>query len=173
MTSYSYLYMENKEDVSQTQEEGSIVYVVGAIIVVAVIVAAVLMWPKNKPKETASPTPENKVVTKPTLTKLVCESEWFNPVVGMPKYYLSAEGGDVSAGTQIECEFTLLKDKEAIIRETKVVPVVQSPERGGTTFKCTTKAVENIPQNTALTFVTTVKNEEGTTASCSGAVTFR
>jgi hypothetical protein len=165
--------MENKTDVSQTQEEGSIVYVVGAIIVVAVIVAAVLMWPKNKSGQTATPTPDTKVVVKPTLTKLICESEWFNPVVGMPKYYLSAEGGDISAGQEIECTFTLLKDKEAVITETMKVPVTAAPERGGTTFTCTTKGIEKIPQNIPLTFVTTVKNEEGATSSCSGSVTFR
>jgi len=168
--------MENESHGSQTQEESSIVYVVGAIIVVAIIVAAVLMWPKNKPTEApvATPTQESsKVVTKPALTKLVCESEWFNPVIGLPKYYLSAEGGDISAGQQIECTFTLIKDKEAVITETMTVPVTQAPERGGTTFKCTTKGIEKIPQNTPVTFVTTVKNDAGETASCSGAVTFR
>jgi hypothetical protein len=165
--------MENETDISQTQEESSMVYVVGAIIVVAVIVAAVVMWPKNKTNETATPTPETKVVIKPTLTKLVCESEWFNPVVGFPKYYLSAEGGDVSAGTEIECEFSVIKDKETVLTETVKVPVTQSPERGGTIFRCVTKALEKLPQRIPVTFVTTVKNDDGITASCSGAVTFR
>jgi len=165
--------MENETDVSQTQEDGSLVYVVGAIIVVAVIVAAVLMWPKTKSSETASPTPENKVVIRPTLTKLVCENEWYNPVVGMPKYYLSAEGGDVSEGKEIECTFTIIKDKETILTEAMKVPVTAALERGGTTFKCTTKALDRIPQNTPLKFVSTVKNDEGSTASCSGAVTVR
>jgi len=165
--------MENKEDVSQTQEESSIVYVVGAIIIVAVIVAAVLMWPKKKATETATPTPQNTVVNKPTLTKLVCENEWFNPVVGIPKYYLSAEGGDISAGKEIECTFSIIKDKETVATEIVKVPVTEAAERGGTTFKCTTKALERLPQNVAVTFVTTVKNEEGASASCSGAVTFR
>ena len=149
------------------------VYVVGAIIVVAVVVAAVIMWPKNKIKETATPTPETKVVNKPILTKLVCESEWFNPVVGLPKYYLSAEGGDVSAGSEIQCTFSIIKDKETVLTETMKVPVTQSPERGGTTFRCTTKAIEKLPQNVPVTFVTTIKNDDGMIASCSGAVTFR
>jgi len=165
--------MENETDVSQTQEDGSLVYVVGAIIVVAIIVAAVLMWPKTKSSETATPTPETKVVIKPTLTKLVCESEWFNPVVGLPKYYLSAEGGDVSAGQEVECTFTILKDKETVLTDVVKVPVTAAPERGGTTFKCTTKALDRIPQNTPLKFVSTAKNEDGATASCSGTVTFR
>jgi len=163
--------MENETDVSQIQEESSMVYVVGAIIVVAVIVAAVVMWPKNKTNETATPTPETKVIIKPTLTKLVCESEWFNPVVGFPKYYLSAEGGDVSAGSEIQCTFNLIKDKETVLTEIINVPVTQSPERGGTTFRCTTKALEKLPQNIPVTFVTTVKNDDGMTASCSGAIT--
>jgi hypothetical protein len=168
--------MENETTQTQTNEESSIVYVVGAIIVVAVIVAAVLMWPKNKPTEqTTTPTQNttSNVVTKPALTKLVCESEWFNPVVGYPKYYLSAQGGDISAGTQVECTFTIIKDKEAVVTDTLTVPVTQAPERGGTTFQCTTKALEKIPQNVPVTMVTTVKNEAGLTASCSGSVVFR
>jgi hypothetical protein len=165
--------MENETNTSQTQEESSMIYVVGAIIVVAVIVAAVVMWPKNKTGETATPTQETKVINKPTLTKLVCEGEWFNPVVGLPKYYLSASGGDISAGQQMECTFTVIKDKETVMTETIKVPVTQSPERGGTTFQCTTKAIEKIPQNVPVTFVSTVKNEDGLTASCSGNVTFR
>jgi len=166
--------MENENTASQTQEENSMVYVIGAIIVVAVIVAAVVMWPKNKTKEVANPTtPATSVVNKPTLTKLVCESEWFNPVIGLPKYYLSAEGGDVSAGTEIECAFSVIKDKETVMTETIRVPVKQAPERGGTTFVCTSKAIEKLPQNVPVTFVTTVKNQDGATASCSGSVTFR
>ncbi len=165
--------MENENDVSQTQEENSVVYVVGAIIVVAVIVAAVLMWPKNKSTQTATPTPENKVITKPTLTKLVCENEWFNPVVAMSKYYLSAEGGDVSSGKEVECTFTVIKDKETVLTEVMKTAVKQAPERGGTTFQCTTRALERLPENTPVTMVVTVKNEEGKTASCSGGVTFR
>ena len=165
--------MEKETDVSQTQEDGSLVYVVGAIIVVAVIVAAVLMWPKTKSSETASPTPENKVIVKPTLTKLVCENEWYNPVIGFPKYYLSAEGGDVSAGQEVECTFTIFKDIEIVLTESMKVPVTSAPERGGTTFKCTTKALDRIPQNTPLKLVSTVVDEEGATASCSGSVTFK
>jgi len=170
--------MENEDTVSQTQEESSMVYVIGAVIVVAVIVAAVIMWPKSKTKdETAMPTSEtstskSNVVTKPTLTKLSCESEWFNPVVGLPKYYLSAEGGDVSNGNEIECTFHVIKDKDTILTETIKTPVTAAPERGGTTFRCTTKALEKLPQGIPVTLVTIVKNSEGQTASCSGKVTF-
>jgi len=166
--------MEHETNDTQTQEEGTLIYIVGAIIVVAVVVAAILLWPKPKStQQTATPTPENNVITKTTLTKLVCENEWFNPVIGMPKYYLSAEGGDVSDGEEIECSFSIIKDKDTVVTEKVTVPVAQAQERGGTTFKCTTKALEKIPQATPVQFVTVVKNREGKTASCSGTVTFR
>lgn len=169
--------MENQTpDTPHQEEEGALVYIIGAIIVVAIIVAAVIMWPKPKQSsQTNTPVAETNTTPKPKapLTALVCENEWFNPVIGLPKYYLSAEGGDVSKGENITCTFQIIKGKEPVITETMTVPVAQSPERGGTTFKCTTKALEHIPQNIPVEFTTIVKNEAGQTASCSGTVTFR
>jgi len=162
------------ETEEKKQEEGVMMYVVGAIIAVAVVVASILMWPRQKSgTQTTSPTPEQNVVSKPQLTKLACENQWYNPVIGIPKFYLSAEGGDVLEGKTVECTFTLTKDKDVILTEKITGPMTVAPERGGTTFRCTSKSLENIPQGVPLKMTTTIKNEGGQTASCSGMATFK
>jgi len=168
--------MENEENQTQPVEENSLMYIVGAVIVVAVVVAGVIMWPKNKEaKETVVTTPqtETTVPSKTPFTKLVCENEWYNPVIGMPKYYLSAGGGDVKNGT-IECTFNLSNATgAAVLTEKMTVETTTAVERNGNAFVCTTKALEKIPQNTPLKMNVVVKNNEGQTASCAGMVTFR
>ena len=167
--------MENEQE-NQTQpiEENSLVYIVGAVIVVAVVVAGVIMWPKTKTmtQEKEITQTQTTPATK-TLTKLTCDNEWYNPVIGMPKYYLSASGGDVLSGN-IECIFTVTNATgTAVLTEKVVVTTTPAPDRNGNTFSCTTKALEKIPQNTPVKLVAAIKNDEGQTASCGGTVTFR
>lgn len=165
--------MENEQEHStQTPvEENTLVYIVGAVIVVAVIVAGVIMWPKTKTtseiKDVQS-TPSTK-----TLTQLTCDSEWYNPVIGMSKYYLSARGSDIKNGT-IECTFTLTNASGAAILNEKVTTTTTpTSDKNGETFTCTTKALEKIPQRVPLMMTSLVKNDEGKTASCTGTVTFQ
>jgi len=166
--------MENEENQTQPIEENSLVYIVGAVIVVAVIVAGVIMWPKTKTVTQEKEIPQ--IQTTPStqnITKLTCENEWYNPVIGMPKYYLSASGGDLISGN-IECMFTIANATgAAMFTEKVVVKTTPAPNRNGHAFICTTKALEKIPQNTPVKLVAAIKNDEGQTASCGGMVTFR
>ena len=108
------------------------------------------------------------------LTKLICESQWYNPVVGFPKFYLSAEGGDVNPATKVDCSFSVVNGT-TVVTTAKVegVELSPSPDRGGSTWRCTTKAIENLPTNIPLKMLTTITDDQNKTASCTGIVTLR
>jgi hypothetical protein len=160
--------MENEHNLPD-KGDTSTVYVIGAIVVVAVIIAAILLWPK-KP-EVATPTPQPEVTQpaveeKTNFTKLTCEKQWFNPVIGMPKYYLSVEGGDINSVNATECTFTLTNKEKVVVTERTNAVFKPAPERGGSSFMCTTKAVE-LPKGTGpMTMTVVVKNDQGQTATC-------
>lgn len=166
--------MAEEKDVQTPEEsEGSLAYIVGAIVVIAVIVAGILLWPKTKKETTTPQATEQTVETKPMFSKLTCEKQWYNPVIGYPKYYLSADGGDVDPAKTVECSFSVIQGEKTVLTEKVPVTVKASPERGGNTFQCTTKALEGIPSNVPLKLVTTVTDDIGKTASCTGTVTFK
>lgn len=157
----------DKEKISQTQEgDASSVYVIAAIVVVALAVGAIMLWPKIKGQKTAVTTApvQQTVEEKKPITGLTCDKQWFNPVIGYSKYYLSAEGADVSA-TTTECTFTVSQDKNMIATETASAIFTAAPERNGSTFRCTTKAVE-LPKGGTFTLITTVKNGDEKSAAC-------
>lgn len=167
--------MDDTKDKQNQESEGSLVYIVGAIVIIAVIVAGVLMWPKSaKKQETATPSASEQAVgTKTMFSKLICEKQWYNPVIGYPKFYLSADGGDIDPAKTVECSFAVLQGEKTVLTEKVPVTLVAAPERGGNSFTCTTKALEGIPQNIPLKLVTTITDDVGKTASCTGTVTFK
>lgn len=151
----------------------STVYVIGAIVVVAVIIAAILLWPKPK-TQVATPqsnTPASQTSDKlPNFTKLTCEKQWYNPVIGFPKYYLSAEGGDINSVNPTECVFTISNGDKVVATEKANAVFSPAPDRGGSSFRCTTKAVE-LPKGSGLTLSIVVKNDQNQQATCpSGAL---
>ncbi len=153
--------MENEKT---TQEgETSSVYIIGAVIVVAMIIAGVLLWPKPKPvPTTTTPVVEEKAM----ISKLSCDKQWFNPMIGFSKYYLSAEGATLLTSKGIICTFTVTANADGKVLATEDVPGVLSPanERGGQKYQCTSKAIEIA--KVAATMKTTVKDDQGATASC-------
>ncbi len=160
--------MENETQNTHQEGETSSVYIIGAIIVVAVIVAGVLLWPKPKaaPAETTSTTPP-VVEEKTMITKLSCDKQWYNPMIGFPKYYLSAEGSALLTTKSITCTFTVTANADGKILATSETNAVLKPadERGGQTYQCTTKAVELI-KGAAVTMKTMVTDDQGASASC-------
>lgn len=148
-------------------------YVLGIVVLIAVVVAGYMLRPKSGP--ITSPTPQDQpALPTPTpgpITRLACDVQYFNPKIGFPEYYLSVEGGDVSSASKVECTFTAsVKDK--VIATTKVSsPLTDKPQRGGSTFRCTTKAVALEPGVPSVVDVA-LKDDLGATATCSGAFTF-
>ena len=157
--------MEN-EKLSQTEGESSSVYIIGAVIVVAVIIAGVLLWPKPKSTtQTATTTPV--VEEKATITKLACEKQWYNPVIGFARYYLSAEGAALNTTKGITCTFTVTANADGKVLATEDMPAVlrAADERGGQAFQSTTKAID-LTKGAAVTLKTMIKDDQGETASC-------
>jgi len=158
--------MENETQNTPQEGETSSVYIIGAIIVVAVIVAGVLLWPK--PKATTQGTTTTPVVEEKTMiSKLSCDKQWFNPMIGFPKYYLSAEGSALLTTKSVTCTFTVTANADGKVLATAEADAIlkQADERGGQTYQCTTKAVELV-KGAAVTMKTMVKDDQGASASC-------
>jgi len=155
----------DKEQTTQTEGDSSIVYIIGAIVIVAVIVAGVLLWPKPKAQQAGTATPI--VEEKKAITQLGCDTQWYNPKIGFPEYYLSANGTALSTAKTVDCTFTVTASVDGKVVATEKAPAVltSSPERGGQTFQCTTKAVA-LPKGTAVTMKTTVMDDTESSAAC-------
>jgi len=155
----------DKEETIQTEGDSSIVYIIGAVIIVAVIVAGVLLWPKPKAKESATTTPV--VEEKSAITKLSCDAQWYNPKIGFAEYYLSAEGSALTTAKTVDCTFIISGNIDGKVIATEKIPAVltAAPERGGQTYRCTTKATA-LPKGTAVTMKTMISDDLEATAAC-------
>lgn len=145
-------------------------YVLGFIVLVAVIVAGYLLMPKQSATTTTPVAQtENTPVATPTpgpITALSCDTQYYNPVIGFPKYYLSVEGGDVSPAAKVDCTFTVSAANKVVATETTSSPLTEKPQRGGSTFRCTTKALDLTP-NVPTKVDVALKDDAKGTSSCS------
>ena len=160
--------MENEtQNIQHEGETSSSIYIIGAIIVVAIIIAGVLLWPKPKTTVQNEATTTPIVEEKTMIQKLSCDKQWYNPMIGFPKYYLSAEGSALLTTKSVTCTFTVTANADGTVLATTEANAVlkQADERGGQTYQCTTKAVELV-QGAAVTMKTMVTDDQGASASC-------
>lgn len=148
-------------------------YVLGIVVLIAIVVAGYMLRPKTGSVTPGTPAQQTLIPT-PTpgpITKLACDVQYFNPKIGFPEYYLSVEGGDVSQAATVDCTFTVsIKNKE--VGSAKITsPLTDKPERGGGTFRCTTKAIALEPSVPSVVDVV-LKDDLGETATCSGVFAF-
>lgn len=150
-------------------------YVLGAVVLIAVVVAGYMLRPKTSMSPTSqAPNAQQPAAPTPTpgpITKLGCDMQYFNPKIGFPEYYLSVEGGDISKATKVDCTFTASESGKIVATSKVTSPLTDKPERGGSTFRCTTKAIELTPSTPAVVDVE-LKDDLGATASCSGPFVF-
>jgi hypothetical protein len=162
--------MNNEEESQQMGTKQY--YVLGFVVLVAIVVAGFLLRGKSTP---ATPTPVAQVVTPtPTpgpITKLACDTQYYNPVIGFPKYYLSVEGGDVSAATKVDCTFNVMVNNKIVATQTTSSPLTDKPQRGGSTFRCTTSGVELAPGTPSVVNVV-LTDDLKATSTCSAAFSF-
>lgn len=155
---------------TETQESSNnmMSYVLGGVLVVAVVAGGYFLRPKSVPAPTDSqPTTQTNQAT-PTgeITKLGCDTQYYNPVIGFEKYYLSVEGVDVKGASEVTCTTTVTQENEVVATEEVSVPLTQDSARGGLTFKCSTPALElksTIPTKVDVT----LKDDNGATNVCS------
>lgn len=149
-------------------------YIVGACLVAAVVFGAWYLRVKNTNTATIEPTEQPTAIATQTpgpITKLSCDKQYYNPKIGFPEYYLSVEGGDVSGATNVTCIFTIRVDEKIVATETASSTLTDMPERGGKTFRCTTKSVE-LKQNIPTVVDVALKDDLKASSTCSATFTF-
>ena len=138
--------MEEETMDNQTTTNSSMYYILGAVVLVAVIGAGYML----RPKTAAPAAPGEPVATAPKATptplgpinRLQCDTQYYNPVIGFPKYYLSVDGADVTGAQYVDCTMTISQENKVVATEKTTAPVVAKPERNGGVFKCSTAALD-------------------------------
>jgi hypothetical protein len=166
--------MGDEEKKQSSSNDSSIYYILGGVVLVAAVAGFFLLKPKATPPPTvpeqAQPAQQAETVpavktTPGPITKFACEKQYYNTVVGFPKYYLSAEGVDVNTTGEVTCDFTVsIKDKVVAQKQIKS-QLTEAKERGGATFRCQTDAVE-LARNVATSVKVTMTNTAGQTTDC-------
>lgn len=150
-------------------------YAIGAVLVVAIVAGALYFRSKGAKPAMVSPTGEQPVaVTSPTpgpITKLGCDQQYYNPKIGFAEYYLSATGGDVTGAKNVSCTFTAQVNGKTVATATAQGPLSDAPQRGGSTFTCTTKALSLEPNIPTVVDVV-LKDDLNATSTCSATFTF-
>lgn len=149
-------------------------YILGFIVLVAIVIAGYLLRGKSTtPATTPTPAPQ-VVIPTPTpgpITGLACDAQYYNPVLGFPKYYLSVEGGDLSTATKVDCTITVSVDNKLVATQNVSSPLTNMPQRGGSTFRCTTPAIELTP-NTPTVVDVVLKDDLKASSTCSSIFLF-
>lgn len=168
--------MENETAHHQPKSEGSdatVYYVIGAVALVALVGAGYLLRPKpavpaGAPAAT-EPVVQQPVVVQPTrasgpIKELACELQFFNPVIGFNKYFLSTEGSSPDA-TKITCKYDVSVEDKLVATETVAGEITNSVTRGGKEFRCVTKGLELKP-NLSHTVAVTITDDKKATTEC-------
>lgn len=154
---------------NSTSSNSSMYYVLGAVVLVAVIGAGYLLRPKTPATGGAQPTAMAPAAPTPTpgpITRLACDSQYYNPVIGFPKYYLSVKGGDITGPTGVNCTMTISQGNQVVNTQKLSSPLTAAPERGGSVFTCTTEGLELKPTTPTKVEVALV-DDQGVKATCS------
>lgn len=149
-------------------------YTIGAVLVIAVVAGAWYFRTKGTKSTIVEPGGQPIAATTPTpgpITELGCDQQYYNPKVAFNEYYLSAEGGDIAESEKVTCTFTASIDGKEVATATAQGPLTDAPQRGGKTFKCTTKAVALEP-NVETVVDVRLTDDLNATATCSATFTF-
>ncbi|KKU82036.1 MAG: hypothetical protein UY10_C0043G0012 [Microgenomates group bacterium GW2011_GWA2_47_8] len=143
-------------------------YVLGGVLVIAVVTGGYFL----RPKAPAGPAGEQSAMTPvatPTpgmITKLSCGTQYYNPVIGFTKYYLSVEGGGTEGASEVTCTTTVTQENEVVATEKVSVPLTANAARGGLVFTCSTPALELKPTIPTKVDIK-LQDDNDATASCS------
>lgn len=155
----------------ETKENTQMYYVIGAVVLVAVLVAGYLLRPKKAPEQTAGTQTQQIVAPPPTptpgpITGLACENQYYNQVVGVPsQYFLSVEGVDLATATKETCEFTVTVNKNVVATVSKESTLTANAGRGGSTFRCTTDKL-TLEKNVPTKVDVVLKNDQNQSVTC-------
>lgn len=172
------MHMEDTTTHPQPEKKDNAImfYILGGVIVTAIIVAGFLFYPRTQPapqQQNApvlgqqAPPPTATPMPKGPIGSLTCTEQWYNTVNGVPEtYYLSVNGEAPTAAGSVSCTMTASVNNQVVA--TDVVTPIANPvaDRGGFTFKCTSKGFKLRP-GVPTKVVTDLKDANGVTASCS------
>jgi len=169
--------MSDEEKQTNETNDSSIYYVLGGVVLVAAVAGFFLLKPKTTKTETVAPTtvatqqPPAAVPTPGPITKLSCDKQYYNPVIGFPRYYLSVEGVDTRATGVVQCTYTVSVNNKVVDTTSATGALVEAPSRGGAEFRCISKAVE-LARGVATKVEVKLENEANQTATCSQSFIF-
>lgn len=166
--------MEEKPMEESAKNNSTMYYVLGAVVLVAVIGAGYMLRPKTatpveQPQQQVVDVPVVAATPTPTpgpITKLVCDGQYYNPVIGFPKYFLSVDGGDLPTATSVECTLTVSQENKVVASEKVSSTLSPNAERGGGVFRCSLPSLDLKP-SIPTKFDVTLKDDLGAKASCS------
>lgn len=171
--------MEEETKTKQTKESNTqVYYIIGAVVLVAVIAAGFFLRPNMNnstptaanptaaPQE-AAPAAATPTVSTGPITQLACDTQYYNPVVGVPgTYYLAIDGVAPATSNSVDCTFTATVGTKVEATQTVQATLVEKPERGGSVFKCSTPGLK-LTQNVATKVQVDLRDSNNVSATCS------
>lgn len=135
-----------------------IIYLGVGVVAIVILVGVYLF----QSKKTAS------VVSTPQtpITSLLCESAFFNTVVGKPEVIVAAQGVATTATTSVSCVFNYTDPEGETTQST--VSGQLTDAAGGKTWRCNEEPKE-FPQG-STDFNVTVTDNNSATSSCESTV---
>ena len=159
-----------EETMENSTNNNTMYYLLGAVVLVAVIAAGYFLRPKGAMQETTTPptsmAPPAATPTPGPITRLACDSQYYNPVVGLGQYYLSVKGGDVTGAKTVNCTMSVVQENKVAYSENLSSPLTANPARGGSEFTCVTQALSLKPTIPTKVNVE-LKDDQGAHSSCS------
>lgn len=146
-------------------------YVLGGALVVVLVVGGFLLRPKSPATQSGTPTgqtetPQATAMPLAPVKGLACDKQYYNPVIGFEKYYISVEGVDTEGASEVTCITKITQENKVIATEETSVPLSENATRGGLTFKCSTSALELKPTIPTKVDVE-LADDRGAKATCS------
>ncbi len=160
------------EQQPEPQEEGlgnQLYIILGAILLVVIVGAWYFLRQKTESFQETTTTTTSPIVPTPTpgpVTGLACEQLYYNPVIGLPQYYISAEGVDLPGSKKIDCIMKMSVAGSEVATSNVSSPLTPLPQRGGDSFRCTTQKTNLTPGVSTVVDVA-VTSDRGGSASCS------
>lgn len=159
------------------KDNAVIFYILGGVVVTAIIVAGFLLFPKNSPPaqnqpvlgqqtEQATTPPTATPVPKGPIGSLACVSQFYNTVNGVAEhYYISTEGEAPQAAGSVTCTITMSVNNQIVATETMPANSYPVPARGGFMFRCSTPGLKLKP-GVPTKVTSDLKDANGNSASC-------
>jgi len=167
--------MDNSTDQPKpTKKDNTILfYVLGGVIVTAVIIAGFLLYRPQQAADNNAPVLGQQAPAQPTavpqtkpISTLSCSQQFYNTVNGVAEtYYLSTEGEAPAGVSSVTCTVTATVDNQVVASEVVTPTLNAATERGGSTFRCTTSGLKMKP-GIPTKMTTDVRDNNNNMVSC-------